>query len=104
MALKLRRNDEIIILTGKDKGKISTIKHVLSTDKVIVNGLNLIKKHQKPIPSQNKSGGIVEKEAPIQISKIAILNPESKKADRIGFRFEKGKKVRFLKSNGKTIK
>ncbi|AEO08845.1 50S ribosomal protein L24 [Buchnera aphidicola str. Ak (Acyrthosiphon kondoi)] len=103
MASKLRRNDAVIILTGKDKGKTSTIKDILSVNKVIVNGLNLIKKHQKPVPSQNKSGGILEKEAPIHISNIAILNPETNKSDRIGFRFEKGKKVRFFKSNRKTI-
>jgi large subunit ribosomal protein L24 len=104
MASKLRRNDEIIILTGKDKGKKSTIKNILSSNKAIINGLNLVKKHQKPVPSQNRSGGIIEKEAPIHISNIAILNPESNKSDRVGFRFEEGKKVRFFKSNKKTIK
>ncbi|MCU4137290.1 50S ribosomal protein L24 [Buchnera aphidicola (Sitobion miscanthi)] len=103
MALKLRRNDKVIILTGKEKGKTGVIKNVLSSHKVIINGLNLIKKHQKPVPSQNKSGGILEKEAPIHISNIAIFNPESKKSDRVGFRFEEGKKVRFFKSNRKTI-
>lgn len=103
MASKLRRNDTVIILTGKDKGKKSKIKQILSSNKVIVQGLNLIKKHQKPVPSQNQSGGIVEKEAPIHISNIAILNPESNKSDRVGFRFEKGRKVRFFKSNKKTI-
>ncbi|QCI17890.1 50S ribosomal protein L24 [Buchnera aphidicola (Acyrthosiphon lactucae)] len=103
MASKLRRNDSVIIITGKDKGKTGIIKSFLSLKKVIINGLNLIKKHQKPIPSQNKNGGIVEKEAPIHISNIAILNPESNKSDRIGFRFEEGKKVRFFKSNSKTI-
>jgi large subunit ribosomal protein L24 len=104
MASKLRRNDEVIILTGKEKGKKGIIKYILSSQKAIINGLNLIKKHQKPIPSQNKIGGIVEKEAPIQISNIAIFNPESNKADRVGFRFQEGKKIRFFKSNGKTIK
>ncbi|QCI21790.1 50S ribosomal protein L24 [Buchnera aphidicola (Hyadaphis tataricae)] len=104
MASKLRRNDEVIILTGKEKGKKGIIKHMLSSQKAIINGLNLVKKHQKPIPSQNKIGGIVEKEAPIQISNIAIFNPESNKADRVGFRFEEGKKIRFFKSNGKIIK
>lgn len=104
MASKLRRNDEVIILTGKDKGKKGIIKNILSSHKAIVNGLNIVKKHQKPVPSQNKSGGIIEKEAPIQISNIAIFNPESNRADRVGFRFEAGKKVRFFKSNNKTIK
>ncbi|QIQ41509.1 MAG: 50S ribosomal protein L24 [Buchnera aphidicola (Aphis urticata)] len=104
MALKFRQNDEVVILTGKEKGKKSFIKHILSPNKVIIQGLNLVKKHQKPIPSQNKNGGILEKEAPIHISNVAILNPESKKSDRVGFRFEDGKKIRFFKSNGKTIK
>ncbi|QCI24017.1 50S ribosomal protein L24 [Buchnera aphidicola (Macrosiphoniella sanborni)] len=103
MASKLRSNDRVIILTGKDKGKKSTIKKILSSNKAIVSGLNLIKKHQKPVPSQNQSGGIIEKEAPIHISNIAILNPESNKSDRVGFRLEKGRKVRFFKSNKKTI-
>lgn len=103
MALKLRQNDEVIILTGKEKGKKGFIKSILSPNKVIIQGLNLVKKHQKPVPSQNKNGGILEKEAPIHISNIAIFNPESKKLDRIGFRFEEGKKVRFFKSNGKIV-
>ncbi|QFQ32665.1 50S ribosomal protein L24 [Buchnera aphidicola (Aphis fabae)] len=104
MALKFRQNDEVIILTGKEKGKKGFIKSILSSNKVIIQGLNLVKKHQKPVPAQNKNGGILEKEAPIHISNIAILNPESKKSDRIGFRFEENKKVRFFKSNGKTVK
>ncbi|QCI22339.1 50S ribosomal protein L24 [Golovinomyces cichoracearum] len=104
MASKLRRNDEVIVLTGKDKGKKGVIKSILSSNKVIINGLNMIKKHQKPIPSQNRIGGIIEKEAPIQISNIAIFNPESNKSDRVGFKFKEGKKIRFFKSNGKVIK
>ncbi|MCX2958863.1 MAG: 50S ribosomal protein L24, partial [Serratia symbiotica] len=80
------------------------VKSIISNKKVIINGLNLIKKHQKPIPAQNKSGGIIEKEAPIHISNIAIFNPESNKADRVGFRFENDKKIRFFKSNSKIIK
>ncbi|CAL4325276.1 50S ribosomal protein L24 [Buchnera aphidicola] len=110
MAAKLRSNDEIIILAGKDKGKKGIIKTILSSKnffsskKAIIIGLNLVKKHQKPIPSQNKIGGIIEKEAPIHISNIAIFNPESNKPDRVGFRIENGKKVRFFKSTKKTIK
>ncbi|QCI24545.1 50S ribosomal protein L24 [Buchnera aphidicola (Muscaphis stroyani)] len=103
MALKLRRNDNIIVLSGKDKGKKSIIKSIISVNKVIIKGLNLIKKHQKPVPDRNQKGGIIEKEAPIHISNIAILNPESQKSDRVGFRFENGKKIRFFKSNGKAI-
>ncbi|AEO08282.1 50S ribosomal protein L24 [Buchnera aphidicola] len=103
MASKLRRNDAVIILTGKDKGKKSNIKKILSSNKAIVNKINLIKKHQKPIPSQNQNGGIIEREAPIHISNLAIFNPESNKSDRVGFRLEEGKKIRFFKSNKKTI-
>ncbi|MBZ2278980.1 50S ribosomal protein L24 [Buchnera aphidicola] len=104
MATKIRRNDKVIIITGKDKGRKGTVKSIMSNQKVIIDGLNLVRKHKKPIPSQNKSGGIIEKEAPIHMSNIAIFNPESNKADRVGFRFEKDKKIRFFKSNSKTIK
>ena len=72
-------------------------------DKVIVEGINLVKKHQKPVPALNQPGGIVEKEAAIQISNVAIFNAETKKADRVRFRFEDGKKVRVFKSNDKII-
>ncbi|MGP1939161.1 MAG: 50S ribosomal protein L24 [Arsenophonus sp. ET-DL9-MAG3] len=104
MASKIRRDDKVIILTGKDKGKHGKIKRVFSFGKVIVEGINLVKKHQKPIPSSNQPGGILEKEAVIDISNIAILNLITGKANRVGFRFENGKKVRFLKSNNETIK
>ena len=101
MAAKIRRDDEVIVLTGKDKGKRGKVKNVLSSGKVIVEGINLVKKHQKPVPAL---GGIVEKEAAIQVSNVAIFNATTGKADRVGFRFEDGKKVRFFKSNSETIK
>ncbi|MXP67891.1 50S ribosomal protein L24 [Pantoea sp. Aalb] len=104
MATKIRRNDEVIVLTGKDKGKRGKIKNVLSSGKVIVEGINLVKKHQKPLPALNKPGGIVKIEAAIQISNVAIFNAVTSKADRVGFRFEYGKKIRFFKSNNETIK
>ncbi|QYN43508.1 MULTISPECIES: 50S ribosomal protein L24 [unclassified Gilliamella] len=103
MAAKIRREDEVIVLTGKDKGKRGKVKSVLSTGKVIVEGINLVKKHQKPVPALNQEGGIVEKEAPINVSNVAIYNPDTDKADRVGFRFEDGKKVRFFKSTNKLI-
>ena len=93
MAAKIRRDDEVIVITGKDKGKRGKVKNVLSAGKVIVEGINLVKKHQKPVP-----------EAAIQVSNIAIFNAATGKADRVGFRFEDGKKVRFFKSNSETIK
>ncbi len=103
MAAKIRRNDEVIVLTGKDKGKKGKVSKVLATGKVIVDGSNLVKKHQKPVPAMGIQGGIVEKEAAIDASNVAIVNGEGK-ADRVGFRFEDGKKVRFFKSTGETIK
>ena len=101
MAAKIRRDDEVIVLTGKDKGKRGKVKNVLSSGKVIVEGINLVKKHQKPVPALNQPGGIVEKEAAIQVSNVAIFNAATGK---VGFRFEDGKKVRFFKSNSETIK
>jgi large subunit ribosomal protein L24 len=103
MAAKIRRNDEVIVLTGKDKGKKGKVSKVLATGKVLVEGLNLVKKHQKPVPAMGVQGGIVEKEAAIDASNVAIVNGEGN-ADRVGFRFEDGKKVRFFKSTGETIK
>ena len=104
MASKIRRDDEVIVIAGKDKGKTGKVlKVVTGTERVIVEGINLIKKHQKPVPQLQQPGGIVEKEASINVSNVAIVNPETGKADRVGFKFEDGKKVRVFKSNGKTI-
>ncbi|ROQ18796.1 50S ribosomal protein L24 [Gallaecimonas pentaromativorans] len=103
MAAKIRRDDEVIVLTGKDKGKRGKVTKVLATGKLIVEGVNVIKKHQKPNPYLGVQGGIVEKEAPIQVSNVAIYNPKTGKADRVGFRFEEGQKVRFFKSNNEVI-
>ncbi|HMI76880.1 MAG TPA: 50S ribosomal protein L24 [Buchnera sp. (in: enterobacteria)] len=103
MAAKIKCNDKVIILTGKDKGKVGIVKSTLSKNKVIVNGINIVKKHQKPIPDQNIPGGIIEKELGIHISNVAIFNTFTEKSDRIGFRFEKGKKIRFFKSNKKKL-
>ena len=104
MARKIRRDDEIVVITGKNKGKSGKVVKVLTGEnRVIVEGVNLVKKHQKPNPQLGVAGGIIEKEAPIHVSNIAILNPTTGKADRVGFRFEDDKKVRFFKSNGETI-
>jgi large subunit ribosomal protein L24 len=105
MAAKIRREDEVIVLTGKDKGKRGKVTQVLvQHGKVVVEGVNLVKKHQKPVPALGTAGGIVSKESPIDVSNIAIFNPASGKADRVGFRIEDGKKVRFFKSNGELVK
>ena len=104
MASKIRRDDEVIILAGKDKGKTGKVTKVLvESGKVFVEGVNLIKKHTKPVPQLQQPGGIVEKEASLQVSNVAILNPKSGKADRVGFRIEDGKKVRFFKSDNELI-
>lgn len=100
---KIKRNDEVIVIAGKDKGKRGTVRRVLTDDRVIVSGIQMIKKHQKPNPQLGVQGGIVEKEAPIAISNIAIYNPATQKADRVGFKVEGDKKVRIFKSDGKTV-
>ena len=104
MAAKIRTNDEVIVITGKDKGKTGKVTQVLTQEhKVLVEGINVHKKHQKANPNIGQEGGIVNKEAPLDVSNVAIYNPDTKKADRVGFRFEDGKKVRFFKSNGNVI-
>jgi len=101
---KIKREDEIIVLTGKDKGKRGKVSKVLDDNRVLVSGINIIKKHEKPNPQRGISGGIVEKEAPIQVSNVAIFNTASGKADRVGFKFlEDGRKVRVFKSTGEVI-
>ena len=105
MAAKIRRDDEVIVLTGKDKGKRGKVTQVLvQSGKLIVEGINLVKKHQKPVPALGVAGGIVSKESAIDASNVAIFNPATGKADRVGFRIEDGKKVRFFKSNGELVK
>lgn len=104
MANKIRRDDEVVVLSGKDKGKQGKVLKVLIADnRVIVEGVNLVKKHTKPNPQLGVAGGIVEKEASIHVSNVAIVNPATGKADRVGFRFEDEKKVRFFKSNGELV-
>ncbi|CAM3999717.1 MULTISPECIES: 50S ribosomal protein L24 [Pseudoalteromonas] len=104
MAAKIRRDDEVIVLAGKDKGKRGKVLSVVTeSGRVFVEGINLIKKHQKPVPQLNQPGGIVEKEASIDVSNVAIFNSETSKADRVGFKIEDGKKLRIFKSTGKTI-
>ncbi len=101
--MKIRQNDEVIVIVGKDKGSIGTVTKVIGA-KVIVEGYNLAKKHIRPNPQEGIQGGIEEKEMPMSISNVAIYNPTTKKADRIGIRVnDKGVKERFFKSNGETV-
>ena len=102
---KIKKGDEVVVLAGKDKGKTGTVLSVLSEKaKVIVENINMAKRHTKGNPMQGAAGGIIEKEMPIHVSNVAILNPVTKKADRVGFRtLGDGKKVRFFKSNNEVM-
>ena len=101
---KIRKGDEVIVLAGKDKGKRGKVLRVLGADKVVVEAVNLVRKHQKPNPARGVPGGIVEKTMPIHISNIAVFNPETKKADRVGFKYlEDGRKVRFFKATNEVL-
>lgn len=101
---KIRKGDDVVVITGKDKGKRGTVLRVLVGDKVVVEGVNVVKKHQKPVPMRGIAGGIVDKTMPIHVSNIAIFNPATQSADRVGFKLlDDGKKVRVFKSNGEVV-
>lgn len=101
--LKIHKNDEVVVIAGKDKGKRGKVQKVLDNDKLLVAGINMVKKHQKPNPYLQQPGGIIEKEAGIQTSNVAIWNPKTSKADRVGFKVEGETKVRIFKSTGENI-
>ena len=101
---KLKRDDEVIVVAGRDKGKRGKITRILDDGRVLVSGINMVKRHTKPNPNVGKQGGIIEKEAGIAISNVAIFNPKSSKADKVGIRLETdGTKVRFFKSDESVI-
>lgn len=101
---KIKRDDEVIVIAGKDKGKRGTIKRVLNNDRYVVSGVNMIKRHTRPNPYNNQPGGIIEREAPIHVSNVAIFNKETGKADRVGFKvLDDGSKVRIFKSTQNEI-
>ena len=101
---KLKKGDEVIVLVGKDKGKMGKILTVIDNVKVLVEGVNRAKKHVKGNPNAGVQGGIIDKDMPINISNVALYNPETKKAGRVGFRFlEDGKKVRYFKSTNEVV-
>jgi len=102
---KIRKGDEVVVLTGKYRGQRGTVTRVLpAEDKVIVENINMVKRHTRPNPMRGEPGGIVEKELPIDISNVAIYNPVTQQADRVGFRFlEDGRKVRYFKSNNEVV-
>jgi len=101
---KIRKGDQVVVLTGREKGRRGAVLQVLADGRVVIESVNMVKKHQKPNPQGGRQGGIIEKEMPLPVSKVAIWNPSAKRADRIGFKtLTDGKKVRFFKSNGEMI-
>jgi len=100
---KIRKGDSVIVLTGRDKGKTGEVLQILSNDRAMVNGINLVKKHTKPNPMTGTAGGIVEQEASIHISNIAIYNSKTNKADKVAIQLNDGKKVRVFKSDASKI-
>ena len=101
---KIRKGDQVIVLSGRDKGRRGAVIQVLGDGRVVVESVNMTKKHTKPNPQAGKQGGIIEKEAPLAVSKVAIWNPGAKKGDRIGVKtLTDGKRVRFFKSNGEML-
>lgn len=100
---RLKKGDEVIIIAGKDKGKKGTVSKLIDDSRVLVDGVNLVKKHTKSNPMTGAQGGIVTKEMPIHVSNVALFNPETQKADRIGYRIENDIKVRYFKSTDKAV-
>ena len=101
---KIKRDDEVIVIAGKNKGKRGKVLKVLADNRLLVSGVQMVKKHQKPNPQAGVKGGIIERESPIQVSNVAIFNAETNSADRIGFKVKDDKsKVRVFKSNGKAV-
>ncbi|MDQ2695906.1 MAG: 50S ribosomal protein L24 [Pseudomonadota bacterium] len=101
---RIKKGDEVVVITGKDKGRRGTVTRVLENDRVIVEGVAMVKRHTKPNPGRGIAGGIVEREAAIHISNVMLYNPVTKKGDRIGFRtLEDGRKVRYFKSNQEVV-
>ena len=101
---RLKKGDDVIVIAGKDKGRRGTILKMLADDRVLVENVNMIKTHTRPNPNKGETGGIVEREAPLQASNVMLYNPRAKKGDRIGFRtLDDGRKVRFFKSDNEVV-
>lgn len=101
---KIRKGDQIVVLSGKDKGKRGAVLACVDEERVVVDGLNRVKKHVKPNPVKGVVGGVVEKSMPIHVSNVAVVNPATQRADRVGFKvLADGTKVRVFKSNGETV-
>ena len=106
---KIRKGDQVVVTTGSEKGKRGTVLRVLDSGKVLVEGVNRAKKHQRPNPVKGQTGGIIDKEMPLSVSNVMLVNPATGKGDRVGFRFLEAqggvapRKVRFFKSNGEVV-
>jgi large subunit ribosomal protein L24 len=101
---RIRKGDEVVVISGRDKGKRGTVLRRVNADFLVVEGVNRVKKHQRPNPMKGVTGGIVDKDMPIHVSNIALFNPGTRKADRVGFKqLQDGRKVRVFKSNGEQV-
>ena len=101
---KIKKGDEVVVLTGKDKGKRGTVLRVVDANRVVVENINMVKKHTKANPQAGQSGGILDKEMPLHVSNVALYNAQTDKADRVGFKIlEDGRKVRIFKSTGEVV-
>ena len=101
---KIKKGDQVVVLAGRDKGKRGSVLRVLDDDRIVVENLNMVKRHTKPNPQRGEAGGILDKEMPMHVSNVALYNADTGKADRVGFKvLEDGRKVRFFKSNGEVV-
>ncbi|MEN8175875.1 MAG: 50S ribosomal protein L24 [Pseudomonadota bacterium] len=101
---KIKKGDDVIVIAGKDKGKRGTVVRVMTDGRVVVENVNMARKHQKPNPMGGEPGGIIDKEMPMQVSNVALFNPNTGKGDRVGVRtLEDGRKVRYFKSDGEVV-
>ena len=101
---RLCKGDQVVVISGKDKGRQGTVLKVMADDRVLVESINMVKKHTKPNPMQGVEGGIVDKEMPMDASNVMLFNPVTNKGDRVGFKvLEDGRKVRYFKSNGEVV-
>ena len=101
---RIRKGDEVVVLSGRDKGKRGTVLRRVDARHVVVEGVNRVKKHQRPNPMKGVTGGITDKDMPIDVSNVALYNPATKKADRVGTKtLEDGRKVRIFKANGEQV-
>lgn len=101
---KIKKGDDVVVVTGRDRSKRGTVLRIVDDEHLLVEGVNRVKKHQRPNPAKGETGGIIDKEMPIHVSNVALFNPVTKKADRIGIRqLEDGRRVRYFKSNGEVV-